>query len=338
MRHLHPMTWLVSVIGLAVAVALADNPLVTLVVIVCAVTIAVARRSPRATAFTAAVEFGAMLGVVVLVIGLFTGPESPGATALFTVPSPPLGAGAALGGSYTGYRLVATALQALKVLAYCTLLGVLWQACPAGQWCDLAETLLGRGALLLAPMLCLGEAISRTRADGHWYRHMTATTIDHDTDIVSSWHRHTRHHPATALSAAVAGITVALVVLLLVAATMLGGVPLTFGSHTAVVTGPALLVIITVLWFLLRLSVGGVSLVPPLTAVDRLTGLIGLCPVLAAAADTVTGDVTAFSTPAGSWPALPPVTTLAVVASTVACVLGTVATARRRRTAGARHA
>lgn len=331
MRHLHPLTWLLLGASLAVTVAMAGNAIVTVIVLACAIVISAGRRSPRISAFRSALLVGAMLGLIVLVMGLFTGSGGGNTTVLFTVPQFNLGAGGTFGGIYTLHRLATTGVNAVEILTYGSLVGLMWQACPAGQWCDLAETFLGRAALLLAPLLCIGEALSRVHDTGHPRWGLAAAVVDEDLRIASSWRRYSPHARPSALSALVAGLAVMIVTALVLAASMLGGIPTSLaGGHT--VTGLALAGAIACCWALLRPTIGGAALIPSLTWPDALAALAGLLPVAAVLVAGLTGDASQFKTPDGQWPGLPPVTVIAVcLATAVVMILG--ASVARRGTA-----
>lgn len=323
MRHLHPLAWLLLGGSLAVTVAVAGNPIATVAVLVCAVVISGARRSPRSSAFGSVVKIGVLLGAIVLVIGLFTGPASGNTTVLFTVPRFSLGAGADFGGIYTTYRLAATGTTAIEILAYSALVGLMWQACPAGQWCDLAETFLGRAALLLAPLLSLGEAVARVHDTGHPRWGLAPAIVDQDLQIASSWRRYSPHPRPSAISALAASLTLIVVTALVLAASMLGGIPTSLaGGHT--IPGLALAGAIACCWALLRPTIGGAALIPRLTGPDVVAAVISLLPVAAVLCAGLGGpDAGQLRTPDGQWPGLPPITVIAVcLATAVVMILG----------------
>lgn len=336
LRHLHPLAWLALSASLAVTVARAGSVVVTLTVLSGAIVVSAARQGPRASAFIASLKLGALLAVIVMVIGLFTGPSaSSSTTVVFTVPYFELGAGGGFGGVYTTFRLAATATHAADVLVYTCLVGLAWQACPAGQWCDLAETFLGRAGLVLAPMLCLGEAVARARQTGHPRWGLAATIVDHDMSLASSWWRYSPHRGSSARSSLIASIATTLVVLLVLAAGMFGGVSTGLGGGSTI-SGPALLGGIACCWAVLRLTVGGARFVPSLTAADVVAVVAATVPAIAVLAAGFTGDAPALHTPQGTWPALPPVTLVALGATTVAMSVLSAVVARRR--SGARDA
>lgn len=321
MRHLHPLAWAILGVSFATVIAQAGNVLVTALALTCIVVISKMRQGPREAAFGALIGVGVSLLMVVLVIGLFTGAEGDQTAVLFRVPNINLGTGGEFGGIYTVYRLVATASEGLKVLSYCAIAGLLSQACPAGQWCDFAEALMGRGAIMLAPLLCLGEATVHARAAGQPWWQLPTLIAEQDAVMVASWRRYSRtqiRRPAMASSLALS-VGVVLIVFVVLGISFFNGIPGVVTDND-LVSGISAFVVICCCWVAVRLSSGRARLAPPITGRDGLAMLAALLPGAAALAAGLTGDINEFDVAADTWPGLPIVTLLSLLVATVAVI------------------
>ena len=317
MRHLHPGAWFALCASLVFVCGTAGNVLVTAVVVVCAVAISAVRQGPRAAAFVAALWLGCFLAAVVLGMGLLVGPDSGQTSVLLDVPVLRLGAGAELGGVYTSYRLVASLTKALQVFALCAILGLAWQACPAGQWCDVADRLLGRWALILAPLLSLGEAASQARQAGYRGWRLGPAIVDRDLALVSSWQRHVRSPlpPISAVASMLAAVGAMASILLPLGVSAMGGLHL--GRFH--VSGVGLLGLLLLGFVLLRL----IARRAPghrtrIRLIDAAACVAAVAPVAAVLAAPYTGDRVHFQVPPDQWPGLPLIT----VAALLLCAAG----------------
>lgn len=333
MRHLHPVAWLTLCVSFAMTLGAAGNILVTMLVLLCTAGVSIARHGPRASAFGASMRLGVFLAALALVMGLIVGPDTGQSSVLLDVPELNLGAGSDLGGVYTVYRMVASLTQAARILTLCALLGLAWQACPAGQWCDFAETVLGRGALLLAPLLSLGEATVRARQGGYRRWQLGPAIVEEDLALVASWQRHARRSArrpwAVGSMLTVLGAMVVVLVPLGVAAVDgvdVAGVRLSgLGAFAALGLGAVAVRLVVRRW----------RFTPPVRMRD-----IGACmacgiPVGAVLAATYTGDATHFAVPFDAWPGLPLITVAGLLVCTAAFIM---AQGAARGAAEAEHA
>lgn len=319
MRHLHPLAWLTLCASFVFVAVGAGNILVTAMVLLCTVGISTARQGPRTGAFAAALWLGAFLVVVVLTMGLVVGPDTGQTSVLLEVPALRLGAGSDLGGVYTFYRLVAGLTQAVQVFTLCAVLGLAWQACPAGQWCDFAETLLGRGALLLAPLLSLGEATVRARQAGRRRWQLGPAIVEEDLALVASWQRHARRpsQPPSAVGSMLTALVAIVVTLVPLGVATMDGVSLA-GVR---VSGFGALAVLGLGVVAARLMVRRGRFVPRIRMLDAGACGAGMIPAAAVLAAPYTGDEAHFGVSFDAWPGLPLITVASLLVCTAAVIV-----------------
>lgn len=322
MRHLPAITWASLALGAGACLLTSTNPLVAITIITGCLLAAAFRQGPRLRTFTRTMTLGLATALLVLVIGLATGASSSQTSVLFELPTVVLGNDVSFGGLYTTHRLMVTAAAALEVVAWACLLGLLGQACPAGEWCDLATTILGRGAQLLAPTLCLGEALSRQRG-----RLNLTELLRLDAQVVQAWRRHRPPPRPSARASLVAGAVLVLLGGGALAVAALGGLR-TELLPGRTLSGLALLGAACVVWVVLRV-VTGASLASAPSVISLIAAAAGLLPLVLRLATVPAGEQGALQTAAGSWPTVPPVTLATLVVAFAFTCLGTLVQARR---------
>lgn len=302
---LHPLSWLGIGLSLGYAVASSANWAVTLVVLCCVVGLSVACAGERSAAAIWAFCVGGVAFVIHLVLGALVGPIPADPTVIRFLPEWSPGPAVSVGGPITVEQMSIAVERGLDAWVWCALVGLLWQACPAEQWCDLARTLFGRGGQLLVPALCLGEAIAVVRSRGH-RRGRIGAVVEANQELGELWRMHARPSRPAPGRAVAAAFLLMLVVGLVFVIAMIGGLPVRLHADEVVtVRARTVLLVVAVVWVLTRLTFAGQRLARPLGWPDGLA-FLGVAVVVGGVVATRTAGNAALlvGTP-GEWPRLP---------------------------------
>ena len=284
MKHLHPVAWLLFALACSSLIFGSTNWLLHLIVLVTVVAVAGARGGRRRGAFTIALSIGGLGFFAHLVVGalLRNAPENP--HVLFLLPGWDIGPSSAetmitLGGAVSVEQLTASLGAGLAWWVACALIGLLWQACPAGQWCDLASDLFGRGAGVLLPICCLGEALVSVRSKKVRPDYL-ATVLHSERQIEQSWRARTKPAPPSAGRSTVAAVVlVSCIVAVGWAASLGSDATRTLWGVSVTVTPGWLAVIVALMWVVGRVLAGGQRLSDRLRRVDVVAIVLALAVV-----------------------------------------------------------
>lgn len=305
MKHLHPLAWL-GIGGSLSAVALqTQNWLVGLVVLFCVIGLSRVRGGSRVAAFAGAMKAGGILFATHLVLGALVSKMPDNPTVLFFLPEWVVSQGISIGGPYSVGQLSVSVERGLDAWVVCAIVGLMWQACPAGQWCDLAVTVFGRGGQLLVPGICLGESLARVQRRPRG-RGVFMAVADANQQLSDLWRVNSRPSRPNPGHAAVAAVLFLMVGGVLFWISWLGGLRVRLAaSRLVTISSPGVLAGVLVVWFIARLSVSHEELTPALRRAD-VGALIGFLLIVASLLfSRWTGDTTAMSTKPGTWPQVP---------------------------------
>lgn len=216
----------------------------------------VLRGGPRVFAFTVSFSVGAFGLLVHLFLGATMLPVGEGGRLIAFLPEWSLGPGVSVGGPYTVQQLELSAQRGLEVLTLCAILGLVWQACSAQDWCAFARIIFGRGSQLFAPVLCLGEAIVMTKAPEFKGGRLLAV-VEINRELAQSA---THTSPAQARSAGRAVLATVLVLIFGYSAfyiSSLGGMNIRmYDGNIVQLNAKTFVYTVLFLWFVVRLVVG----------------------------------------------------------------------------------
>ncbi|MCW5954257.1 MAG: hypothetical protein KIT69_18565, partial [Propionibacteriaceae bacterium] len=152
------LPWLAWCGVLGVMVAATSNVIVLTVVIAACVIAALAGSGDRRPLFVAVAGVAIALVAVWVLWSLLLQRGGAGGTVLWVLPAwnPP--SGGSFGGPVTLTQLHYGLIRALRAAAITLMVGLLGQQVAAAGWLRLADAALGRGAGLLSPVLCVGDA------------------------------------------------------------------------------------------------------------------------------------------------------------------------------------
>ncbi len=328
---LHPLSWLGICLSLAYVVTSSSNWAVTLVVLCCVVSLSVARAGERRSAALWALVVGGVAFLVHLVLGALAGPIPADPTVIRFLPEWAPGESVSVGGPVTVEQLSVALERGLDAWVLCALVGLLWQACPAEQWCDLARTFFGRGSQLLVPALCLGESVAVVRSRGH-RRGRIGAVVEANRELGELWRMHARPSRPVAGRAVVAAFLLMLVTGVLFVIAMIGGLQVRLDADRVItVSARTLLLVVVVVWMLTRLTFAGQRLTRPLGWPDGLA-LLGVVAVVGGTVATdVAGNTEILTGTPGEWPRLPVLLVAGVAISLVTWMALLGATAREER-------
>lgn len=347
MTQVHPVTALLAVASL-VAVAIAGaNPLIMALAVVALALLSSLAAGPRRACFADAALTAIVVVAIWLAFAVLVDQSDTRGAVVLTLPRRQLGAGVAIGGVKTVTWLEQMALRGVGAGLVVLGLGLLAQLRPARTWLNTISMLFGRWTDLVAPLVCLPEAVLATRrldaparrlarsaraARTHLRPEQLVNALAGAEHLAQAWrddHPRVGAGPSGAAGARWRG-----------GMAVLGGWLVVAIPLVMLIGGPRLpiaLVAALIAW-----GVGSCVVhvrsqrAVPLSAADW--PLLGACLLLGGAwwARDVTGDATALGVAPGGWPGLPLALTagmaLVVLAAVVVEVRG------RARRAGAHHA
>ncbi|MDK9663587.1 hypothetical protein [Propionibacterium freudenreichii] len=163
MTHAHPVTAFIAV-GTLTAVAISSaNPLIMGLVVAALILLSWLAGGPRRACFADAALTAMAVVVLWLLLALVIDQPDTGGTVVLTLPRKQLGAGVAFGSTKTFTWLEQMGLRGVSAGLVVLGLGLLAQLRPARTWLSTMSMLFGRWTDLVAPLICLPEALLFTR-------------------------------------------------------------------------------------------------------------------------------------------------------------------------------
>ncbi|AWY94972.1 Hypothetical protein CB129slpB_0249 [Propionibacterium freudenreichii] len=163
MTQVHPVTAFLAVASL-VAVAIAGaNPLIMALAVVALALLSSLAAGPRRACFVDAALTAIVVVAIWLAFAVLVDQSDTRGAVVLTLPRRQLGAGVAIGGVKTVTWLEQMALRGVGAGLVVLGLGLLAQLRPARTWLNTISMLFGRWTDLVAPLVCLPEAVLATR-------------------------------------------------------------------------------------------------------------------------------------------------------------------------------
>lgn len=165
MRSPHPVALGVLLVCLAGVVWEVDNLLVSAMTCLLLLVVSAAVGGPRRMITHVGAVVGVLLALWWLAVAVLVPRQGSSGRVLLTLPARRIGPSVNLGGTVHDLDLLVAAAQVLHCLAplLCGLL--LCQVIPAQRCLDALALVLGRGAGVLAPVVCLPQALSASLLD-----------------------------------------------------------------------------------------------------------------------------------------------------------------------------